>query len=210
MKAARKPGLAFDFVLVMDAETSGVAIGQLDPTVNHDTGERYQAISIGLIIAETATLKPIDQLYVEIKFDADRYTWSEGAEGVHGMSREYLEANGVSIKDAAIQIVSFLEKYYGPIEAIRKLVLLGHNVATFDRYFLADLFDYGLDGLKVQFGNRHIDTFSLGVVLMDLLSSDELFDFFGLVRDTAKHNALEDAKYALKVARLMKKHFQEK
>jgi DNA polymerase III epsilon subunit-like protein len=145
---------------------------------------------------------------VEIKYDDTYYNWSDGAERVHGMSREYLEEHGMSQKDAAIKIAGFIEQYYGPIEQIRKLPLLGHNVATFDRYFLHDLLDQA--DIRIQFGNRHIDTFSLGVTLMDLFSSDELFDFFGLKRDATKHNALEDAKHALKVARLMKKHFQSK
>lgn len=198
----------FDLVLGCDSETSGIALGHLDPTHNSDTGERYQAVSIGLIVACAHTFKPIDSLYIEIKHDPDVYEWNDGAERVHGLSREYLEQNGMSQKDAAIKIAAFIEQYYGPIEAIRKLPLLGHNVATFDRYFLHDLLDQA--DINVQFGNRHIDTFSLGVTLMDLFSSDELFDFFGLKRDASKHNALDDAKYALKVARLMKKHFQEK
>lgn len=206
---ARKYGLEFPYVLGVDAETSGIALGQLNPSFNEETEERYQAISFGFVIADRVTLKAIDELYIEIQFDEEYYTWSPEAEAVHGMSREYLAENGMSIKDAAIAVLAFLEKYYGPLDAVRKLVLLGHNVATFDRYFLDELLMHGAH-TKVQFGNRHIDTFSLGVVLMDLLSSDELFDFFGLARDNKKHNALEDAKYALKVARLMKRHFQEK
>jgi DNA polymerase III epsilon subunit-like protein len=204
----KRPAM-FDLVLALDSETSGIAMGSLDPTYRSDPGvgaERYQAVSFGLIVADVHTLKPIDSLYVEIKHDDNYYNWSDGAERVHGLSREYLEANGMSLVDAATKILNFIEKYFGPYQAIRKLPMLGHNVATFDRYFLHDLLSH-ID-VEIQFGNRHIDTFSLGVVLMDLFSSDELFDFFELKRDAEKHNALDDAKYALKVARLMKKNFQ--
>lgn len=198
---------AFDLVLACDAETSGIAFGSIDPTFHSVTAETYQALSFGLIVADVHTLQPIDTFYVEIKHD-EQYDWSPGAEKVHGMSQEYLEANGVTMAEAAQKIVAFLEPYFGPIESVRKLVLLGHNVATFDRYFLDELLKAG--GYTVQFGNRHIDTFSMGVTLLNCFDSNELFDTLGLARDPNAHNALEDAKHALKAARLMKKFFNQK
>jgi hypothetical protein len=199
---------AFDYVLACDCETTGIAFGSVDPTGSQDCDneEYFQAISFGFIVASATTFKPIAELYVEIQHD-DRYVWNDGAEKVHGLSREYLAANGMSRKDAAFKIAAFIEKYFGPIQDIRKICLLGHNVATFDRYFLIELlqeFD-----LCPQFGNRHIDTFSLGVTLMGCCSSDELFDTLGLERDPNNHNALEDTKHALKAARLMKQFFNQ-
>lgn len=201
----KRPAL-FDLTLAIDAETSGIAFGSVDPTYDVNSGEAFQALSFGLIVANVHTLQPIDELYVEIKFDGENYTWSEGAQRVHGMSREYLEANGLPRPEAAQKIVTFIEKYFGPISQIRKICLLGHNVATFDRYFLIDLLQ-SIDAVP-QFGNRHIDTFSLGVVVLSAFSSDELFDTLGMVRDPENHNALQDAKYALKAARMIHKFLE--
>lgn len=203
-----KSKVAFDYTLAIDAETSGIAFGSVDPTgaADADNEKYYQAVSFGFIIASATTFKPLDELYVEIQHD-DRYQWSDGAEKVHGLSREYLAAHGMSRKDAAFAIAGFIEKYFGPMKDIRKIALLGHNVATFDRYFLIELLEEF--DLCPQFGNRHIDTFSLGVTLLGCFSSDELFDTLGLTRDPNKHNALEDARHALKAARLMKKFFNQ-
>lgn len=194
----------FDYVLACDFETSGLALGCLDPTFNPATGEKYQAVSGGLIVASAKTLKPIEKLYVEIKHD-DRYVWSEGAEKVHGLSREYLAKNGLTRFDAAGRIVTFLEKYFGPISEIRRIVMAGHNVATFDRYFLIELLQEL--GIELSIGNRHLDTFSNGFVLWGTTDSDEVFDMLGKVRD--QHNALEDAELSLDTLRYMRQWFRQ-
>jgi DNA polymerase III epsilon subunit-like protein len=201
-----KSRTAFDLVLAVDVETSGLALGCENPVYNPATQEKFQTLSLGMVVASVTTLRPIDELYVEIKFDSSKYTWSEGAERVHGMSREYLEQNGMELSDAVAHIITFIEKYFGPIDLLKRLTLLGHNVATFDRHFLYDLFASA--GVEIQFGNRHIDTFTLGVVLLDLFSSNELFDFFELPRDPENHNALQDTKHALTCTRLIRKFFK--
>jgi oligoribonuclease (3'-5' exoribonuclease) len=194
----------FDYVLACDFETTGLALGCLDPTYNEKTGERYQAVSAGLIVASAKTLKPLESLYVEIQHD-ERYVWNEGAERVHGLSREYLQKNGLSRFDAATKIIKFIEKYYGPIDEIRKIVMAGHNVATFDRYFLHELCtEVGVD---LQLGNRHLDTFSNGFVLWGTTDSDEVFDVMGVVRE--EHNALEDAELSLSTLRYMRQWFRQ-
>lgn len=201
-----KSRAAFDLLLATDAETTGIAMGCVDPTFNPETGEKFQAISFGFVVARADTFQPVDELYVEIKYD-DRYVWSDGAQRVHGLTREYLEENGMTRQEAAFKIVEFIQKYFGPVETIRKLVLLGQNVATFDRYFLIELLsEVGAD--IIQFGNRHVDTFSIGLATLGVYSSNELFDALGLERDPNNHNALEDTKHALKAARLIKKFIQ--
>lgn len=203
----KKSKVSFDLILALDVETSGIAFGEPNPVINPNTGERFQTLSIGLIVASVSTLKPIDSLYLEIKFDESAYTWSDGAEKVHGLSREYLDQNGVTIREAVGIISDFIGKYFGPVEVLRRITLLGHNVATFDKFFLEDLYRFA--DKKIQLGNRHIDTFSLGVITVDAFSSDELFDFFGFARDPANHNALDDARHALSSARMIKKMFNQ-
>lgn len=201
MDSKRRPAL-FDLTLAIDAETSGIAFGSVDPTRDDKTGEKFQAVSFGLIVANVRTFKPIDELYVEIQYDPE-YTWSDGAQKVHGLTREYLNENGMTREEAGHKIADFIEKHFGPVNLIRKICLLGHNVATFDRYFIIDLLEAA--GRVPQFGNRHIDTFSLGIVTLDAFSSDELFTKLGMVRDPNNHNALEDTRMALKAARMIHK-----
>lgn len=200
----KKMAQKFDLVLAIDFETTGLAFGSLDPTYNPATGEKFQGISVGLIVASAKTLKPIEELYVEIQYN-EKYTWSDGAEKVHGLSREYLAENGMTRFEAAKQIAQFIEKYFGPIEMIRSIVLAGHNVATFDRYFLIELLtEIGID-LKV--GNRHLDSFSCGNVLWNAFDSNEVFEQLDVVRE--QHNSLEDARLSLLALRTMRLLYKE-
>lgn len=201
MTEEQKPRGYFTNVLAFDCETSGVAIGQLDPTHNPETGETYQMVSAGFIVADVATLQPIDQLYVEIKWNGES-TWNDGAEKIHGLSKAHLEVNGLTEEEAVSEIGTFLMNHFGPDNCIH---MLGHNVATFDRYFLFRLFEKF--GIELQFGNRHIDTYSLGVTLLGAYNSDQLFDELGLgTRDA--HNALEDTQLTLEAAKRMQRIFR--
>lgn len=190
----------FKYTLAMDCETSGLALGCDDPSYNPITKEEYQAVSWGMIVIETATLKPVDQLYVEIQFDQRKYTWNKQAERIHGMSQEYLRVNGVSMEEAVMEIGNLLLKYWGNDSAIS---VLGHNVATFDLPFLRRTLRS--QGLEVRFGNRHVDTNSIGFGAFETYNSDDLFELVGLpVRDPGNHNALTDAKYAIEVVRAVR------
>lgn len=195
----KKPRGYFENILALDTETTGVAIGQLDPTTRAD-GEYYQMVSAGFIIADVKTFKPIDKLYVEIKWNGES-RWESRAEGVHGLSKKYLEKNALSEEDAVVEIGQFLLKHYSPESDLR---LLGHNVATFDRYFLSHLFER--HGIKLKFGNRHIDSFALGMTLLEAYNSDDLFEALGM-QARESHNAMEDTEMTLKAVRMMKKMF---
>lgn len=192
----KKPKGYFKYTLAADCETSGIALGCDNPTHNPKTGEKYQAVSWGLVVVETGTLKAVDELYVEIQWDK-QYEWNTGAERVHGMSKEYLRENGVPMKEAVEQIGNLILKYWGPDSPI---CLLGHNVATFDLQFLRSTLRS--QGLEIKFANRHVDTNAIGFATLETYNSDDLFEAIGLpVRDPKKHNALIDAKNALAVVR---------
>jgi len=195
-----KPRGYFNNVLAFDCETTGLAMGSLDPTHDEATGNTYQMVSAGFIVADVKTLKPIDELYVEIQWNGES-EWNMGAQKVHGLSKDYLKKNGQTEKEAVIAIGNFLMKHFGPDNCIH---LLGHNVATFDRYFIARLFEkFGID---LKFGNRHIDTYSLGVTLLGAYTSDDLFEVLGLGERTI-HNALEDTRMTLAAARRLQVMF---
>lgn len=178
------------FGLCIDWETSGSTWGG-DSSIDH------QGVSFGAVVFDLATFEPIDTLYREIKFEQSKYTWSIEAQNIHGLSREYLETNGVSQEEAAVDLVDLILKYFGT----EKVLMMGHN-ANFDISFTKQLLksiDFEFGTIKpieeVPFINLHhvlIDTACIGLVTMGLFKSDLLFDSLGLTERTL-HNALEDA-----------------
>jgi DNA polymerase III epsilon subunit-like protein len=123
------------------------------------------------------------------------------AQAVHGLTLEYLEENGLDEQEAVVVIANFILKYWGPDNAI---MTLGHNVATFDIWFLKRLMRR--HGIELRFGNRHVDTSTVGFVNFETYTSDQLFEQLGIVR--AEHNALEDAKASLESARIARMVFK--
>lgn len=185
-----------DKFVALDCETSGLNWAANKSGKNESVAKGYQAVSWGLVISDVKTYKPIDELYVEIKWNGKSH-WDSGAEKIHGLSKEYLEEHGMDEEEeAAVEMVEFIMKH---IDISNPIYLLGHNVAGFDLPFLKDLFyRYEFEGLK--FGHRHFDTFSLSMGTVKQHNSNDLFKKLGLpIRED--HNALEDAKYALEVFR---------
>lgn len=181
----------FEKILVMDAETSGIAFSNVDPSFNVETGDLYQAVSWGLVVADAETLKPIDKLYVEIQWNGES-VWDFKAEGVHGLSKKHLMEHGVDEETAALDICEFVVGHFGPGQQV---ACGGHNIASFDIFFMRRLLNQF--GIMFKTGNRFVDTHSIGFGAFHTFNSDELFKLFGVVRK--EHNALEDAMASLKV-----------
>lgn len=180
-------------VLACDCETSGIARnGTLDPS------EGYQMVSLGLVAANADTFEPIAELYVEIKWDKVS-KWEYRAEQVHGMSKEYLEKNGLSPEEAAEKIGLFLDEHFGIDHAIN---LLGQNVVSFDLPFFKKFLD--ANGLPFKFAQRHMDTLSLSMGTIKGYTSDEIFETLGF-EQRKTHHSLEDAKMALRTFKIIQK-----
>lgn len=198
-----KPRGHFEFILAIDCETTGLKFG------SDYADEGHQAVSWGVVVADASTLKPIEELYVEIKWnqqskDARKNDSSFGkrAEEIHGLTYDYLEKNGVDEEEAVALIGSLILKYWGPEVSIRTL---GHNVHLFDLFFLRSMFRR--HGIELKFGNRHYDTNSVGFVAFNTFNSDDLFEKVGF-EARGEHNALDDAKMALESARRIRVIFQ--
>jgi len=194
-----KPVGSLDYVLAIDSETTGLKFGADDPSEGH------QAVSWGVIVADAYTLKPVEELYIEIKWNDTSIKsrekdpkFGKRAEEIHGLTQSYLEKNGVSEEDAAVQIAELIMKYWGPTVSVKTL---GHNVHTFDMPFLRAMLRRV--GIEVKFGGRHYDTNSAGFIAFGTFNSDDLFSLIGYeARDN--HNALDDAKMALGSARAIR------
>jgi len=186
----------FEKILAIDAETTGLDFNNDDPSNGH------QAVSWGIVVADTTTLKPVEELYVEIKWNQeskqrrmDDPRFGKKAESIHGLTFEYLEEHGMEEKDAVLAIANLIIKYWGPTNRIN---CLGHNVHVFDVPFLKSLFRR--HKLDVLFSSRHCDSNSVGFTTVGAYTSNALFETMGFdPRDS--HNALEDAKMSLESCR---------
>lgn len=176
--------------LAIDWETSGSAWGE-DSSIN------FQGISFGAAIFRLADFEPVETLYREIKFNESKYTWSDQAERIHGLSRSHLEATGISQEDAAIDLATFYLKYFAPDEFV---YILGHHI-DFDIKFTEQLLKPF--GIMFQIGATRIDTSGTGLIMFGIHKSDELFSFLGLPERTT-HNALEDALLTIQAAKMMR------
>jgi DNA polymerase III epsilon subunit-like protein len=186
----------FDKVLVMDCETTGIQRGSCLYPCRAKNNGYYQPISWGMIVANMQTLKPIEDLYVEIQWDG-KSIWDNNAQKVHGLSIEYLQENGVTEIEAVEQIGSLIMDHWGPENNIH---IMGHN-PNFDLAFLDDMFKRY--DIELKFSHRMYDTNSLGGILLNCFTSDQLFTAMGMPHRN-EHNALEDARCTLESARKLK------
>lgn len=198
MTKIKKPRGYFEKVLCLDCETSGLFFssktGADDPSFDPKTKQHHQALSWGFIVADLATLQPVEKLYMEIKWDGES-EWNMQAQNIHGLTKEHLQTNGITEEEAIEQIAELVIKYWGPTNPI---CTLGHNSVRFDIPFLQR--QTRKFGINFNFANRHIDTNTLGMVCWNVFNSDDLFSACGLTNRTA-HNALEDIEMTLEAAR---------
>jgi len=187
----------FKYILAIDCETTGLCFNS-NPVTNGT--EHHQAVSWGLIVADADTLKPVEDLYIEIKWNSSSAiqrnkddTFGRQAEEIHGLTYQYLEENGIDEQQAVVAIGNLILKYWGPNGNIRTL---GHNVHMFDLPFLKDLFNR--HEIPLKFGNRHYDTNSVGFATVGSYNSDDLFKTI-LEEDRGQHNALDDAEFQAQV-----------
>ncbi len=189
----------FKYILAMDSETTGLNFDEYDPSIGH------QAVSWGFIVADSVTLEPVEELYLEVKWNdqslqarKDDPDFSVSASAIHGLTFEYLEKNGITEEEAVVQLATLILKYWGPN---RKISCLGHNVRSFDIPFLqAMLKRYNVD---IPFNSRHCDSHSVGFATIGSYTSDSMFDTMAC-DERDNHNALEDAHMSLTSCRRIK------
>lgn len=177
--------------LAIDWETTGSNFGG-DSTID------YQGIAYGAVIFDTETFEPVESLYRELQFDDTKYKWTDGAEKIHGLSREHLAANGIPREEALCDLLELIMKYIGTES---KIMFLGHNV-DFDIMFTQQL----ADDFEVELKVHHVklETSGTGFILSGKYKSNDVFELFtGRVREGA-HNALDDAMITLETARNMR------
>lgn len=179
------------FILCLDTETTGS-----DRELTHEEiFKEYQAISFGAIVATSDTFEEVATLEFKVKYDP-RYKWTEGAEKIHGISREQLEVEGLSAEDAAVELAEFILTYFGTGE----VMFLGHN-PWFDIHAMDQLLSP--HGVMPKLHHVVLDTSALGFITCGKYKSDHLFEYF-LGGRAETHGALDDARMTLTVARTVR------
>ena len=199
-----KPRGYFEKLLAIDCETTGINFSSNDPSEGH------QALSWGLIVADAKTLKPIEELYLEIKYNElskkrrkEEKDFGVNAANIHGLTFDYLEKHGIDEQEAVVKIANLIIKYWGPTVQVKTL---GHNVHMFDVPFLRSLFKrYNID---VPIGSRHYDSNSVGFITVGAYESNALFETMGF-KPRNNHNALEDARMSLETCRKIKELWEK-
>lgn len=190
------------FGLCIDWETSGADFGK-------DSSLRYQGLSFGAIVFNTSDFSTVEELYCEIKFDETKWEWTDSAAAIHGLTKEHLDANGISQQDAAIALAELILKYWGPDS---KVMFLGHNPG-FDIAFTRQLMNEIEIEFSVEKKTNHdswiqlhhvvLDTSALGFITLGLFKSDLLFEKIGF-EERGAHNALADARQTLQTCEVIR------
>lgn len=156
----------------------------------------FDMISLGAVAVHEVgdgSLRLGDSFYVEIVPSAPG--WEAEAEGIHGLSKAYLEANGVSRKQAMTQLTAWVESTKDPQS---DATFVGHN-APFDWSHVA--WCYSVEGMKNPFGYKALCTKSLatGVLACHWLDSgkETIAQALALPMEdmVQKHRADYDAAY---------------
>lgn len=184
-------GICFDF------ETSGyLPPKEID---GHFVGyaDKHQGVSIGAIIFDLKTLTNISEIYIEFKFDPAN-EWSDEAEKIHGLTREYLNEHGVSQEEGAEKFLNWVLENGIPLDD--EWLIMGHN-KDFDIAFLHKW----LNKLNVmpKIFYRGINTCDVGIAAFGIGKSDLLFERLGFEK-RGDHNALDDARMTLAVAQVVR------
>lgn len=182
--------------LLIDWETTGSNFGG-------DSSIDYQGITFGAVVFDTTSFEEVDSIYREVHFDDTKYKWTDGAEKIHGKSREYLAEHGVPREEALADLLELILKYWAPGS---KILSAGHNV-SFDNDFTMQLFrDHGLDD-SLKFHHVVVDTSGISFVAIGEYKSDTVFKILGGLEERGEHNALEDARATLAVLRTVRQTF---
>lgn len=181
--------------LLIDFETSG-------SDVTNKNHQQYQGISLGALIVNMEKFEVVDGYYVEIKFNESKYLWSEEAEKVHGLTKDYLEANGVSQEEALGGLLEVIMRWIGFTD---KLFIMGYNI-EFDKGFMQQLFDDC--EVPINFHHIMIDPAPMAYFLVQEYRSDRVFSLFSdMSREV--HNALEDCYICFDVLKTMREVFMK-
>lgn len=190
--------------IVVDTETTGFPTSRTANPLNNDHFVKCRMLSVSWCVVDCVTGAVVKDAQTLVCIPG--VTWIHGAEHIHGLSEEFVRANGVPLSEAMNTILADIRKYNVD-------TLVAHNV-TFDANVLinsasrcADNDGFlGLSDLtRLQQvctsklfgkGNNYYDTISLKDAVAKYLGENQL----------SAHHALEDMEYCKRLYQLHLKH----
>lgn len=132
------------YVCVADTETGGLPSkggkGKPEKKAFYDVA----LVEVALVVVDCINLKIVDEYNEIISPYKEDCEYSPGAESVHGLSKKYLEENGLDVKEVYKGVKSFMKTYANPKIGT---ILAGHNFQLFDVPFFEGLFNFHGDNL---------------------------------------------------------------
>lgn len=184
-----------DYIVAVDVETSGTTL----PGEEKPGKKPSQAIEIAVCIVDRRTLQIVDSFESRIRFDAANFSWDDGAQKVHGISRADL-ADAPTSAEVGEKVWQLIRKWLP--NANRGILFLAHN-PTFDKAFTIAVVSAA--GHKLKFLTRTLDAFSYGFAAFGLHNSDHQFRFIGAHRDKNNHRAIDDIKLSIEMLRWVRR-----
>lgn len=190
-------------ILVIDWETTGIRDENvLEVPFTHGP----QGFQLGAIVADCKDdWSELGSFEMKMKFlgthsgvqygEYPNLTWDTYAERIHYHTARSLVTEKHP-KEVCGEFINFLSTHY---DLTQPIMIAGHNPMG-DRYYTKQLMFFGSMLTKLKLMYRMIDTSTLGLMIFDTESSDELFKAVSNKVRTS-HNALEDARLTCDVLR---------
>lgn len=172
------------YLVAYDVETTGLST------------QNDFIIQLSCIKLEKDTLNEIDRRDWYVK-PAHAYTIDPKATEVHGLTKEFIEANGKTIKEIADDFLNFIEN----------ADFLTYNGNTFDIQFLYK--DFNMFGYDLKLEERMFyDAYAMECKFKPRTLSYIYHDYTGKILDGA-HNAIKDVEATVEVFKKQKEIFLE-
>lgn len=173
-------------ILWLDLETTGV------------DSEKDKIIEIGIIYQDLRTGKIAEfSRYIKLDSYPDNFNETEAIQ-VNGLTKEFLEKNGITEEEAYYDLIKFLNERLNRYDPSDKCILAGYNV-TFDDDFSRALFErygnkyYGsyISFLKIDVVNLIAQCTLLGIIPnLKNYKLETIIEYFKIKSES--HKAIED------------------
>lgn len=166
--------------------------------------EKHQLLEVGMLVIKD--LKVIDEL--EIKIKHKEYTITPGAIAANKIDIVSHDSEGIELKKACDEIISFLKQYVDVIDGKSQgLIAIGQNI-DFDLGFLEQLFlsAYKIKDYRDCISYRKLDIMQLaliknleGKINLEKQDLDTLLNTLGIEIPENRHRAITDCYLELEV-----------